>query len=283
MSALARYGRGTSAPSRPPSPPPSRHRARSADRAESPRQATTHPHHNTERQCHVHHEPALPAPDRLRPAGAAPSPGRRTAGSAANRGASGGVLGPVRAASAAMTHRAGRPATTVVACPAREHNDPTATWRWSWCGSPSRRRSPRLAGSGGATRRAPTQPPSTPCAQPRQRPDGRRRRHRRGREGPRPDAVQRREGRRRPRAPGRRRRRSDRRHHADRQRSRQRPVGDRRQRARHDVRSGPVVLHGRRSPSVPTASARSTSPPASPRTCGGSPSRSRRASATSRS
>ena len=41
---------------------------------------------------------------------------------------------------------------------------PTATWPSSWSGSPRRRRWPRPAGWAGATRRAPTAPPSTPCA-----------------------------------------------------------------------------------------------------------------------
>ena len=65
--------------------------------------------------------------------------------------------------------------------------------------------------------------------------------------------------------------------------ARQRPVGDRRQRAGHDVRSRPVVLHGEDRRRARRRRRRSTSPPAPRRTCAGSPRRSGRASATSRS
>ena len=74
--------------------------------------------------------------------------------------------------------------------------------------------------------------------------DAGRRGDRRGREGQRADAVQRRGGRRRHRPAGGRRRRPDRRHHADEQGHAERDRGARGRRARRDVRSERRLLHG---------------------------------------
>ena len=73
---------------------------------------------------------------------------------------------------------------------------------------------------------------------------GRRGRDRRGREGPRADAVQRRAHRRRHAAASRHRRRPHRRDHPHRARPRRGPGRDRRVRAGHHVQPGPVRLHG---------------------------------------
>ena len=75
--------------------------------------------------------------------------------------------------------------------------------------------------------------------------DGRHRRHRRGREGRGPDALQRREHRRRQLAGRRHRGRPARGHPPLRARHAQRARGDRPGRARDDVRSGALRLHGK--------------------------------------